>query len=40
MARARVDKTQPKTFVAFIMEAINEVAPGQGSGGMLRCRQA
>jgi hypothetical protein len=30
MARPRVDKTHPKSFVAFIVEAINEVAPGHG----------
>jgi hypothetical protein len=27
---ARIDKTHPKSFVAFIVEAIDEVAPGQG----------
>jgi hypothetical protein len=30
MTRARVDKTHPKSLVAFIMEAIDEVATGQG----------
>jgi hypothetical protein len=28
--RPRIDKTHPKPFFVFIMEAIDEVAPGQG----------